>query len=609
MPTIQELLATGAEHHQAGRLREAEIIYRQVLQTQPNDPDALHLLGAIANAAGQRESALDLIGRAVRVSPNVAQFRDSLGKTLFALGRFSQAETAFRNCLKSEAATPERYGNLGDALREQGRYEDAASFYQQAIALDAADVEIWSKFVRLAAYDPEPVRAALSGIDRTLARDAFLRSLEVLARSARVDEYEAVNREARTCVPDDPALEAFHLFRLNFDEETDPASLIRAYKDWWCKHFSQPQTNPDRMAARRCDGTINVAYIGTYLHYMFLRNLLPYHDGERFNIFVLTNDRRDNAMTVNSAVEVRGFEDRDLEAICRECRIHIAVDLCGHLPVKRSMGQFAQLQRRVAPIQCSWVATINTTGGNAIDYIIADSEIVPPSCEDLYTETIARLPDVCHCWIGRDDAPESGPLPATANGYITFGSANRGFKLTDRQMSLWAQIVSRCPESRFRFKGRHCDDPSFVDRAVRCFGNHGIARDRLAFDSESDHPYFMNFYRAIDISLDTFPYNGGITSLESLWMGVPTITLSGRRFVSRVTRGYLAHLGYRSWIAETQEEYVQRASALASDTESLARERSTLRDRMRKSTICDGRKFTRQLEALYVRLCNERGII
>jgi predicted O-linked N-acetylglucosamine transferase (SPINDLY family) len=198
-------------------------------------------------------------------------------------------------------------------------------------------------------------------------------------------------------------------------------------------------------------------------------------------------------------------------------------------------------------------------------------------------------------------------LPARQNGFITFGSANRGFKLDNAQLRLWAEIVSRSPQSRFHFKGLHCSDPNFVSRAKTVFVEKGILPERLVFETFSPHPEFLEFYRKIDISLDTSPYNGTITTLESLWMGVPVITRTGRTFVSRVTGSFLHCLNKAAWVADSHEDYIQKSCAVASNIDLLEIDRRTLRDRLEMSTLCDGFKFTRQLETLFLKMLENGG--
>jgi predicted O-linked N-acetylglucosamine transferase (SPINDLY family) len=168
------------------------------------------------------------------------------------------------------------------------------------------------------------------------------------------------------------------------------------------------------------------------------------------------------------------------------------------------------------------------------------------------------------------------------------------------QLRLWAEMLARSPGSRFALKGPPASDPEFLDRLYRIFGERGIDRERIVTSPYAPYPEHLEFYRAIDISLDTYPHSGGITTLESLWMGVPVVSRSGRTLPSRFARSHLAHLGCTEWIASSDEEYLDRACALASSLDSLERERETLRPRLAGSLLCDGPRFTRQLEELYL---------
>lgn len=594
-----ELLTAGLEHHQAGRLNAASACYGQVLAIQPNHPDALHLLSTIAFHQRNYDAALQLVQSALRIRADIASFHQTHGKIQHALGAYEEAEKAFRNGLRFAPPTAGILSDLGQSLHEQGRWPMAAAAYKQAINLQPQALQTWSRYARLLAYEADTTRADFQRLEPAFARAAYLQCIAALVYTANAHEYDAVIEEALSQFPADYELEAARLYGRNFDPAVTATALADQYRQWSEKHSARWPTPTELPSLELHDGRMHIAYVGTYLHYGFMRNFIPHHDEKRFKIFVFTNEKRSSLKELNLAIEVIGFGNDDLARLCREHRIHIAIDLCSTLPTRGSMEQFVQFHKRIAPIQCSWIATINTTGSSSFDAIIADREIVNPPNHHLYSERIALMPEVCHCWLPDPQAPEPGPSPAKRNGYITFGSANRGFKMSDKQLGLWAKIVSRCPDSHFHFKGSHCIERGFLKRASQQFATRGISRDRISFSPASPHPIFFDFHREIDISLDTFPYNGGITSLESLWMGVPVVTRSGRRFVSRVTRSYLACLGYESWIAETDDDFIEKACDLASDVEHLESCRNTLREKLSASKLFDGPTFTRELEEEY----------
>ena len=244
-----------------------------------------------------------------------------------------------------------------------------------------------------------------------------------------------------------------------------------------------------------------------------------------------------------------------------------------------------------APLQATWIGYFATTGVSAIDYFIADPWTLPQSEEVNFTEKVWRLPETRFCFTAPDVDVEVSPLPALDTGHITFGCFNHLAKMNDRVVALWANVLASVPDSRLFLKSVQIGDASVRQAIVARFAANGVAADRLVLEGRSPLAEYLAAYQRVDIALDPFPYTGGATTAQSLWMGVPVLTLAGKSLVSRQGLGLLMNVGLPEWIAADAPDYVARAVSHARDLQRLASLRSTLRNRALASPIFDAPRF------------------
>jgi predicted O-linked N-acetylglucosamine transferase (SPINDLY family) len=290
---------------------------------------------------------------------------------------------------------------------------------------------------------------------------------------------------------------------------------------------------------------------------------------------------------------VAGLTDRSLAQLIRDDGIDILIDLSGHTAYNR-LPMFAW---KPAPVQVSWLGYFATTGVAAMDYLIADPWTLPQSEESNFTEKIWRMPETRLCFTAPDVDTQVAASPALANGYITFGCFNNLAKMNDAVVALWARILVAMPDSRLLLKAKQLGEASVRARTFERFAAQGIAADRLVPDSYSAREHYLKAYRQIDIALDPFPFTGGTTTAEALWMGVPVLSLTGESFIARQGIGLLMNAGLPDWIAADADDYVARAVRHASDVQRLATLRSGLRQQVLHSPIFDAPRFARHFEA------------
>jgi predicted O-linked N-acetylglucosamine transferase (SPINDLY family) len=300
---------------------------------------------------------------------------------------------------------------------------------------------------------------------------------------------------------------------------------------------------------------------------------------------------------------VNSISDQALSEQIRRDQIDILFDLAGHTAGNRLLV-FA---RRPAPIQITWLGYAGTTGLAAIDYVLADRHEIPQVAERYYTERVLWMPQGYLCYTPPPNAPAVSPLPALTTGVVTFGSFNNPAKINQKVVEVWAEILKRLPQSKLVLKYKGIDDPSVVGRLKQTLASQGVEPGRLECLGWSPHPQLLGAYNAIDLALDTFPYNGGLTTCEALWMGVPVITCPGETFASRHSLSHLSSVGRTETVAKDFDEYVDLAVTFATDLPRLASLRVSLRQQMVDSPLCDAGRFaadfTQILRALWQRWC------
>ncbi|HSY27134.1 MAG TPA: peptide-binding protein, partial [Burkholderiaceae bacterium] len=286
------------------------------------------------------------------------------------------------------------------------------------------------------------------------------------------------------------------------------------------------------------------------------------------------------------------LSDEHLAQRIRDDHIDILIDLSGHTGRNR-LQMFAW---KPAPVQVSWLGYFATTGVAAMDYLIADPWVLPETEEVYFTEKIWRLPETRLCFTVPDCNLEVSPLPALSNGYITFGCFNNLVKMNDDVVAVWANVLASVPNSRLFLKAKQLNELSVRQNTIDRFAAHGIGATRIILEGFESRETYLAAYHRVDFALDPFPFPGGTTSVEGLWMGVPVLTLAGDQFLSRQGIGILMNAGLPDWVATDSLDYVSRAVFHAADIQKLAELRNGLRRQVLASPLFDAPRFARHFE-------------
>jgi predicted O-linked N-acetylglucosamine transferase (SPINDLY family) len=598
----------GITFAQQGQLDNAVTSFRQSLQLKSANAEALHNLALVLLQQGKRDEAVASLRQAVRLRPNFAEAQHSLGAALKDQGKLDEAAANLRQALRLRPQWPEAHHNLGHTFWRQGKLAEAVASYQQAVRLKPEFAEVYNHLGLALGGLGKPDEALAHYQQAVRIKPDFAVAHNNLGNAYKehglLDEAIASYRRAITLQPDYVAAHSNLIMVLHYHPAYDPPTIFAEHRRWAEVHAQPlaPAIQPhaiDRTPGRR----LRIGYVSPDFreHVMgyFIEPILAAHDRSRFEVFCYASVSRPDTATLRmqAAAEhwrwIVQLSDADAADVIRRDRIDILVDLAGHTGDNRLLI----FGRKPAPIQVTHFGYADTTGLSSMDYRFTDAYADPPGMtEQYYTEELVRLPEIG--WYFQPPAgPELGPQPAWQAGHITFGSFNHLAKVTPQVLERWARILQAVTHARMLIL---TGAGAQVDERIReTFGRNGIDAARLTLAGRRPRYEYMQLYNAVDLCLDSFPFPGCNTTCEALWMGVPVITQAGRTFAARQGVSLLSHLGLHEFIAEAPESYEEIAIRWARDREPLAELRGSLRDRMKRATLTDAPRFTRQLEDAY----------
>jgi predicted O-linked N-acetylglucosamine transferase (SPINDLY family) len=625
-------VAAGALYEDLDRHEEAADSYRRALQIAP-DYAAVHVsLGDVSLYLGRFEEAIGSYGRALEAgaevftASNKAQIHNKLGCTLLAIGRLPEATSSFRAAIEAAPGFPDAHINLGRALVQLNDEQAAIDCFQRAIGLDPANA-VAHHLLGNSRMDRRQFHEALTCYRRTIEinpNDAYAHYSEgnALTMLSETDEAVASYTRALEIKPDLADARSNLLFVHNYRADRDPEELLAEARNFGdvvaasAMRFRSWNNVPVPEKVLRIgivSGDFREHPVSYFLHSIL--EVLKNEYSHKVEIYAYSNRVARDAMTDRIQALCRGWcvvatmSDEDLARQIHEERIDILVDLSGHSGNNR-LPMFAW---KPAPLQVAWLGYFATTGVEAIDYLIADEWTLPPSEEVHFTERIWRLPETRLCYSPPGPALPVGLLPALANGYVTFGSFNNLAKMNDPVVALWSKVLTVVPGSRLMLKSISLHEPSVRERTIARFGAHGIGKDRLMLEGASPRNDYLAGYRRLDIALDSFPYTGGATTADGLWMGVPALTIAGKSFLARQGVGLLMNAGLSDWIAGDADEYVALAAKHAADLLRLAALRQKLRQQVQESPVFDARRFAVNFESalrgMWTQWCDEQEAV
>lgn len=607
-PDFSEALNNlGSLLRELGRTTEALPLLRRAVELNQRIPEAHNNLGAALQDSGDLEGAAAAFARALELNPLLAIGHSNLGSVLRLQGKIGEALNRLHRAIELDPALPEAHNNLGNTWRDDGRLDSARKAYEQAISLNPA-VATFHSNLGTVLRDTGLTDQAVASFRKALELDP--RSAEALnnlgcLRKDRGELDEAIGcfREALASRADYQAAHSNFLYTLLFHPDYGPTAIASAHRAWAEAYARLPRIDPGFARPDLGGRRLRIGYVSPdFRDHVVGRNVLPLfrrHDRTRFEIIAYSSVIRPDAITDEFRSrsdlwrECIGLSDADLAARIAGDKVDILVDLALHMNGSRLLA-FA---RRPAPIQVTFAGYPGTTGLDTIDFRLTDPFLDPPgSADEHYTEISVRLPRTFWCYEPSGDEPDVGPLPAASRDYVTFGCLNNFCKINAAIIRTWAGVLCSVPDSRLALL---TTEGSHRHRTLAEFAHHGIAAERIRFFSPASRRRYLEYYADIDVGLDTLPYNGHTTSLDSFWMGVPVVTLVGDTVAGRAGFSQLSNLGLAELAAENPAAFIATATALAKDLPRLRQLRANLRKRMAESPLGDTAAFVSAIETAY----------
>ena len=641
--------------HEAGRLDEAEALYRALLNTTPGHPDALHLLGVAQHQREDHAAALQSINAAILARPDSALFHFNLGNVLTALQDPEAAAAAFTEATRLKPDYAAAWFNLGKARFEQSHFGEAVEALRHAFQLDPALPGLRFDLATMLIAHGDRVTGSkqyhheAAGLlsEHSQEADQPLAARLMLAYSLQQqDAWSEAEQHYRAVLDANPEpgdrlkthsnlancynqlgcmTDALRHYRetlrlnpaladtassiaacINYEPTTTPQDVIEAHRDW-ARRFAGTGATHKRIRTwtndRNLERRLRIGLVSPDLRRHPVAALcaatLERLDRNAAEIFCYYNFPSGDVVTgrLRKASagwrDIYGMKDEDVIRRIQADGIDILIDLAGHTTHNR-LGVFAQ---KPAPVQVSWLGYFNTTGLDTMDYFLTDPYSSPPGQDACFVEKLVRLPHTRFCFEPWEFVPEVNTLPALERGHVTFGCFNNLSKLNTKVLALWGGILAAVPGSRLAIQAASLNDAANRERFAALAESLGIARERMELRNFVPLEQAARAYHGIDIALDPFPFCGGMTSFEALWMGVPVVTLDQPLIAGRQTLAMLHNLGHAEWIASTEDRYVGIASGLAGDLECLAEIRRNLRPQFAASPLADYAGFARDFTA------------
>ncbi len=524
---------------QKGLPNEAEQYCQLALQHDPQHPMILNNMGLICYSRNDPYAAIDFFEQPIAANPDFFQAYSNGALPLMKVGKVSQALDYLQQSIALSPTYFAAYMNLGVAYSEQGQMDLAQATLQKAMALEPNNTQ--------------PIQSAL-----------FLSG------------YHGQHT---------PEAEAALLQR--FGQLT--AAAATPYSHW------RAEAQPPRLKIGFVSADLKHHPVG-----LFLKPLLLHLNQAEFDVFIYSNSVVEDHVTgelkalVSRWQVISHLSDEMAAKRIHEDGVHLLIDLSGHTQNNR-LPMFAY---RPAPLQMTWLGYWASTGVTAMDYIIADPVSVPTAAQAQFSEQVAYLPETRLCFSPPAFDVAVSSLPALHNGYMTLGCYHKYTKATDAVIALWCRVLQAVPTARLRWQTTAFGDASVIAAAQARFAAHGIAAERCQFLPASGIEAYLQSHAEVDFILDTFPFTGGTTTCDALWMGVPTLTIAGDTLIARQGASLMTAAGLADWVVEDAEAFVHKAVAFADAPAALASLRSTLRPRVQQSALFDGARFTRDFEHL-----------
>ena len=598
----------GAIFVEQNKLNEAIENYKNAIKINPNYFQAYNNLGIAFSKLNKFNDSIDSYKKAININSNFAEAYNNLGNAFVFKDDLRKALENFEKALKINTSYSEAYNNLGYVNKILGKEAEALNCYQQAIKFKPDYAQAYNN-IGIIFNDRGNFDEALKSYKKaTRVKPNYAKSYKYLGNLlndlGQFDEATAAYNQAIKIKPDYHTVYSNLLFNLNYKTDFDPKLYLSIAKKFRlnCKIIKKNlnfkykyEKKPKKIKIGLVSADFGDHPGGYFTLSTFKKlnnkniDLIAYSTFDRSD--KISEQFKDLFLKWNSIEKKEDF--KIVEEISND-GIHILIDLQGH----SGKNRLPLFMHKPAPIQVSWLSQ-GSTGIPEIDYFIGSPHTTPKKEEKNYVEKIIRLPDISQSFTAPDYAIDVNNLPALKNNFITFGCINKLAKINDNVINLWSKILLSISNSKLILKNKHFDNKNVVKSFFQKFKKHNVNKNQLDFrGSEKTREEVLKVYNEIDISLDPFPYQGNTSTCESVWMGVPVITLKGSRYLSHFGESINSNLNMKNWIANNEKEYVDKAINYSAKFDELAEIRKTLRETALNSPVFDESKFANHFDKM-----------
>lgn len=593
------------------RYSEAETQFLEALRINPAQKPVFSSLGTALFEQGKYDDAIECFSKARNATAGDMHNDISLLRALLMSKKLTGAEQLVQTLLLQFPRQSQVYNAIGNAFRESGDDGSAKEFYVKALQHQPDNGEShynlgcimrqWNKLDEALACFNNALRFRLS--NTTVLVDTG----EVLQLMGECDEAEKRFREALALDPGCSIALDNLLVSMLYSSRYSVTEVYNAHKEWGSTKSAYAAVDGIHITAVKNEQQVRVGYLSPdfckHPTSSLLAPVIRLHDREKFTVYCYSQQRYDDEKTVifknhtDYWREISHMNDIDAYTAIKNDQLDILVDCAGHMAGNR-LGIFAL---RPAPVQISGFGYPSTTGLPSMDYRITDTICEPVALQQLCNEKLLFLDNGFFTYDPPADAPDIVPLPSLDNGDITFGSLHTTARLNRDVIRLWAALLGEIPGSRL-ILFRTTMTKNVSERIAGWFDEEGIEKNRITFSNSLVSGNYLTTYNEIDISLDTFPWSGHTTACESLWMGVPMITLRGDHHAARMVSSLMERIGLPEFVADSKDEYIGAARSAASDLHRLNALRISMRQRLLQSPICENLQWVRELEKKYLQI-------
>jgi len=604
---FEEKIKEIIQNYNLGNFLKAEDLVKRLLTRNSKDYQLCNIYGLILLKLHKTEGAISYFQRSIQIKSNFFEAHFNLLKLLYDLKKYDEAILQSKKCLKINSKSTNTLLLLGNLYNKLNQEKKSEKYFREILKINLEDSNAYYSLANLYKKKADYEKA----IDNyklaiKFNKNYFAAYNNLGALYQEIGKFDLAILNFKSVIKINPSFSGAYqnyLFCLNFSRYFDLNLYLKLAKKF---KQSLPKIDLDKIRQFpkiiKTDKKIRIGFVsGDYGNHpvsYYLLNTINHISDEKFKLIAYSNSNRMDEITLelkkrfNIWRKINHLNDTEVINLVKKDSVDILFDLSGHT-AKNRLSIFVN---KPAPVQVTWCGYNASTGLKEIDYIIGDPYVVPLSDQKYFTEKIFQLPNTFQCISINDDIKiDQSSYQDKKN--VIFGSFNNLSKINDNVIDVWSEILKRVENSKLFLKAKQLDNLKMVENIRKKFQKNGINAEKIITEGRSKtREEMLKKYNQIDIALDPFPYSGVTTSFESVWMGVPLLTIKGNNFYSRIGVSINKNLGMDDWIANNEKDYISKAISKASNLEKLFQIKKELRNKFLKSPLSNTKKYAKHFE-------------